>query len=299
MSMLLERFLEHLRYEKRCSVHTVAAYGRDLGRFAGYLQEQGVERLEDADDQLVRLWAMSLMESGENPRTVNRRMSAARGFFRFARTTGSVVSDPTALIEAARTPKRLPEYVEEQRMERLFVQDWPAGPTGAMHRTMMELFYGTGMRLAELVGLRVGDVDLHGRTLRVLGKRNKERVLPLGDTLLGELKDYLALRAGQGGGLVADAPLLVGQGGEPLGRRTVQRLVQKYLGGVTSQQKRSPHVLRHTFATHLLEHGADLNAVKELLGHASLAATQVYTHNTVDKLKRVHAQAHPRGARRA
>ncbi len=297
--MLLERFLDHLTYEKRSSAHTVAAYRRDLERFATYLKQQGVQHIEEADDQLVRLWMMTLMEVGESPRTVNRRLSAVRGFFRFARVTGTVSSDPTALLEAPKTPKRLPEFVEEQRMGRLFDLEWPEGFTDATHQAVLELFYGTGMRLAELVGLKVGDLDDHTRTIRVLGKRNKERVLPLGDALLDSLRHYQTARTAQFGAPSIDAPLLVGKSGEPLSRRSVQRLVAHYLGGVTSQRKRSPHVLRHTFATHMLEHGADLNAVKELLGHASLAATQVYTHNTVEKLKRVHAQAHPRGARRA
>ncbi len=298
--MLLPRFLDHLTYEKRYSAHTVAAYRGDLEQFATYLGEQGVPQIEQCDDQLVRLWVMNLMEQGESPRTVNRRMSALRSFFRFARITGTVATDPTALLEAQKTAKRLPEFVEEKRMGRLFDElEWPAGYDGALHRVVMELLYGTGMRLAELIGLHVGDLDDHSRTLRVLGKRNKERILPIGDALLRTVQHYQAARSTQFGTPALDAPLLVGKGGEPLARRSVQRLVAHYLGGVTSQRKRSPHVLRHTFATHMLEHGADLNAVKELLGHAGLAATQVYTHNTVEKLKRVHAQAHPRGARRA
>jgi integrase/recombinase XerC len=151
------------------------------------------------------------------------------------------------------------------------------------------------MRLAELLGLRVGDVDTHAGTVKVLGKRNKERIVPVGDELLQRLQAYLLLREAMPGGSSPGAPLLVGDSGRPLARRTVQRLVVHYLGGVTTQRKRSPHVLRHTFATHMLEHGADLNAVKEILGHAGLAATQVYTHNTVEKLRNVHAKAHPRG----
>lgn len=256
------------------------AYGRrlwsqNLGRFAGYLKGQGVgaRRFNDPIGPTLGHEPDGVGRKPPNGQSANERRPWVLPFRPHHRLCGL---RPHSIDRGGAHPQELPEYVEEQRMERLFVQDWPAGPTGAMHRTVMELFYGTGMRLAELVGLRVGDVDLHGRTLRVLGKRNKERVLPLGDTLLGELKDYLALRAGQGEVLMADAPLLVGQGGEPLGRRTVQHLVQKYLGGVTSQQKRSPHVLRHTFATHLLEHGADLNAVKELLGHASFGLPGVH-----------------------
>lgn len=298
--MLIDRYLEHLTYEKRYSPHTVSAYRRDLEQFGAYLAEQGVAAVEGADDKLVRLWMMNALERGESPRTVNRRLSALRGFYRFARLTGSTTAEPTELIEPPKTPKRLPEFVEERRMAELFAQQaWPEGFKGELDHLVMELLYGTGMRLAELIGLRVGDFDRHTRSLRVLGKRNKERIIPVGDTLVNALGSYQRSREALFGAAAIGAPLLVTAKGEPLARGSVQRLVAHYLGGVTSQRKRSPHVLRHTFATHMLEHGADLNAVKEILGHASLAATQVYTHNTVEKLKKVHAQAHPRGGRRA
>lgn len=298
--MLVDRYLEHLTYEKRYSAHTVAAYRRDLEQFGAYLAEQAAGAVEAADHKLVRLWMMNALERGESPRTVNRRLSALRGFYRFARLTGSTHTDPTALIEPPKTPVRLPEFVEERRMDELFERmALPEGYKGELDRLVMELFYGTGMRLAELIGLRVGDFDRHTRSLKVLGKRNKERIIPMGDELVKSLNSYQRSREALFGVASIDAPLLVSVKGEPLARWSVQHLVGHYLGGVTSQRKKSPHVLRHTFATHMLEHGADLNAVKEILGHASLAATQVYTHNTVEKLKKVHAQAHPRGGRRA
>lgn len=292
--MLLDRYLEHLAYEKRASAHTVAAYRADLQLFADHLKQEGIASIEQADGDLVRYWVMARMESGESPRTLNRRLSAIRGFFRFARQVGAVASDPTALVDPPKTAKRLPEFVEETRMDRLFGSDSNA-TMKEEDRLVLELLYGTGMRLAELIGLKVGDLDSSQGTLRLLGKRSKERIVPIPPALVEGLKAHLARR---GTALGMDAPLLVGPQGKPLARRSVQRLVQRYLGTVTSQQKRSPHVLRHTFATHMLDRGADLNAVKELLGHAGLAATQVYTHNTADKLKKVHAQAHPRGGRR-
>ena len=294
--MLLDRFVDHLTYEKRYSAHTVSAYQRDLKQFAAFLKEFGVNEPEKATDKVVRMWMMRLMEEDTGPRSVNRKLSSLRSFFRFARIIGAVTIDPTALIDPPKTPKRLPEFVEEQRLECMFDDlKWPEGFKGMTDRLILELLYGTGMRLAELIKLKVGDIDLGANSLRVLGKRNKERILPLGDDLTKNIANYLKKRTVLFGGARGADGLLIDKNGEPLARRTVQRLVTHYLSGVTSQKKRSPHVLRHTFATHMLEHGADLNAVKEILGHANLAATQVYTHNTVEKLRKVHAQAHPRG----
>lgn len=297
--MLLDRYLEHLAFEKRSSPHTVAAYRRDLAQFQQFLEGEGVAVLEEADDQMVRAWVMGLMERKESPRTVSRRLSALRGLFRFAHRVGAIHADPMSLVEAPKVPQRLPEFVESSGMRRLFSDmGWAPGFKGSSDRLVLEVLYGTGMRLAELLGMRVSDFDRHTGTLRVLGKRNKERILPVPAPLMSLFVEHLALRVALQGSPAGDSPLLVNEAGKPLSRRGVQRLVSHYLGGVTSQRKRSPHVLRHTFATHMLENGADLNAVKELLGHAGLAATQVYTHNTVEKLKRVHAQAHPRGGRR-
>ncbi|HEY0977898.1 MAG TPA: tyrosine-type recombinase/integrase [Flavobacteriales bacterium] len=298
--MPIDRFLEYLAYEKRSSPLTVEAYRSDLAQFTDWLKaEVGLSGPEEANDKAVRGWMMHLLSGGTGPRSVNRKLSALRAYYRFGRRVGAVTADPTELLEPPRTPKRLPEYVEEVRMDRLLNDlTWPEGFTGLRDRTIVELLYGTGMRLAELVGLVPDDIDLRRRTVRVLGKRNKERIIPLADPLVELIRTYLHEREPlilEGTG---HSPLLVKPSGEPLPRRAVQTLVTRYLGTVTTQRKRSPHVLRHTFATHLLEHGADLNAVKELLGHAGLAATQVYTHNTVEKLKKAHQQAHPRGGSR-
>ncbi|MBK8339116.1 MAG: tyrosine-type recombinase/integrase [Flavobacteriales bacterium] len=295
--MLTERFLDHLAYEKRCSPHTQTAYRRDLAQFSEHLQKHtGQPALGSADARAVRGWVMNLLDGGMAARSVNRKLSALRAFYKFARTVGAVSADPTELIDPPKTPGRLPEFIPEREVERMFASVAEGIPASdPLERLVLELFYGTGIRLAELVGLELNAVDLHRRTIRVLGKRNKERIIPIGEGLSDAIAFYLSVRPVWMRTAAGAEPLLLGRTGKPLARRSVQRLVARALGRVTTRTKRSPHVLRHTFATHMLEHGADLNAVKELLGHAGLAATQVYTHNTVEKLRKVHAQAHPRG----
>lgn len=296
--MLLDRFLEYLAHERRFSPLTVAAYGADLRLLLKYLNEQGVARFEDCDDGQVRYWVMGRMESGDSPRTVSRRLSSVRGLFKYARQVGALTHDPTELIEGPKHPERLPEFVEKVRMDEVFCRERSINVHSALEDLVLEMLYGTGIRLAELVGLNWCDVDRSSGTVRVLGKRNKERLIPLGHAVLEALRQYETQCESRFEEMSANAPLLIGAKGQRLSRSTIQRIVRRRLGEVTTQGKRSPHVLRHTFATHMLDRGADLTAVKELLGHAGLAATQVYTHNSADRLKRAHEKAHPRGSRR-
>lgn len=290
--MSVPSFLDHLNHERRCSQHTVQAYARDLKQFTGFLLEHGAkDDLLGATQLEVRSWVVSLMQKGISPRSVRRKLSSLRSYYRFAREAGLVDEDPTAMIEPPKVPQRLPEFVDEHRMESLFEEvDFPDGYKGLFDRTVLELLYGTGIRLAELLSIKLEDLDLDTASLKVTGKRNKQRLIPLSFQLVNQLETYLEQR-------IADDShmLLISEHGRPPSRSLIQRRVGSYLGTVSTQSKRSPHVLRHSFATHLLDNGADLNAVKEILGHADLSATQVYTHNSIEKLKRVHAQAHPRG----
>lgn len=293
--MLIDRYLEHLAHERRSSPHTVAAYRSDLEALGAYLRESGTQALEHADDQQLRYWVMQRIEAGESARTMGRRLSAVRGFFRFAREVGAVATDPTDLIDAPKQPKRLPEFIAEDSMAEAFRTAASDDPKREAEDLVLELLYCTGMRLTELLNLKAHDLDQGASTLRLLGKRNKERIVPIPEALAMRLVKHRAMHPSG----PPESPLLLQPNGRPFSRSGVQRLVRRRLGEVTTQGKRSPHVLRHTFATHMLNRGADLNAVKEILGHASLAATQVYTHNTAEKLKKAHAQAHPRGGRRA
>ncbi len=296
MERSIKDFLEYLSKERRMSPHTVAAYASDLATFSTFM-EQHLDRTEpeQIDHHDVRSWVISTLEDdGLLPQTVNRRLSCLRSYFKYLRSVDVISSDPMSKVTALRSKKSLPLFIDQSRMEQLLSSvDFGSGFAGLRDRVIIELLYNTGMRRAELIGLTVPDVDLYSGQLKVMGKRSKERMIPFGPHLGTVLKRYLTERAE----LVAGAEnpaLIVRDNGLQVNESFVYQKVNKYLRLVTTVGKRSPHVLRHTFATHMLNNGADINAVKELLGHAGLAATQIYTHNTIDKLKRIHQQAHPR-----
>jgi len=288
-----QRFLAYLQYEKRYSSHTITAYRIDLDQFFEYLNQQySIADIPEVTHPMIRSWLVNRMEHGIGTRSVNRKLTTLKSFYKYLLREGIVEINPMKKITSPKISKRLPVFVEKDKMELLldhvvFGEGYPA----VRDKLILEMFYSTGMRLSELVSLKETDIDFHQHTLKVLGKRNKERLIPFSNKFDVMLIVYLTAKKKSFG---EDNNLFLTDRGKPVYPRMVYRIVTRYLGEVTTLEKKSPHVLRHTFATHLLNNGAELNAVKELLGHANLAATQVYTHNTIDKLKRIYKQAHPK-----
>ena len=296
MEESIAKFLDYLNYEKRSSEHTVTAYEGDLAQFEQYMKENfsGTKVLE-AEPLMVRAWMMELIEGGDSARTVNRKVSALRAFFRYHVKLKNVTVNPMEAVSSPKIQKRLPQFVEEGDMENLFSEDlFEDTFEGWRDRLIFELFYATGMRLSELTNIRRNDIDLYACTVKVLGKRNKERIIPFSPRLKDVILKYFSLFDEKYPEIPKNYYIFVAPNCNKIYPKAVYRIVRKYLDLVTTIDKRSPHVLRHTFATHLLNHGADINAIKEILGHASLAATQVYTHNSIEKLKNIYNQAHPR-----
>ncbi len=290
----MESFLKYIRLERRYSAKTVRSYQIDLGQFSAFLLHTYDEgHPEQASFPMIRSWIVSLVEQKLDASSINRKIACLRSYYKFLLRQGTLTKNPTTKVTLLKTPKRLPHFVKEGDM----VTVLDGQPTGHTHealrdRLILEFLYGTGMRLSELIGLRDTHINLREGTVKVLGKRNKERIIPFPDSLGELIKNYRSARDRE----VEKKPhgqLLVTDTGEPLYPMWVQRLVKKKLAQA-GVEKKSPHVLRHTYATHLLDKGAEINAVKDLLGHSSLAATQVYTHNSMEKLKKVFEQAHPK-----
>ncbi|UYZ58828.1 tyrosine-type recombinase/integrase [Hymenobacter latericus] len=294
----MEAFFDYLRFERRYSPHTVLSYQTDLRQFQDYLLH--TYELQDAtaaDHTLIRSWIVTLMEQQRDPRTVNRKIACLRSYYKFLLRTGHIGRNPMLRITPPKTSKKLPDFVPEQSLNQLLDSfEFEDSFAGIRDQLMLEMLYGTGIRLSELIGIAHADVSLPARTVRVTGKGNKQRVVPLNPSLIGVIENYIARKTSEFGPADnATAPLLVTDKGKPLYPQLVYRTVKHYLGQITSAPgQQHPHVLRHSFATHLLGKGADLNAIKELLGHANLAATQVYTHLSIDKLKAVFEKAHPK-----
>lgn len=295
--MNYQDFIDYLQYEKRVSPHTVTAYERDLSQFFSFLQEKlEINQLPDVHTEDIRSWIISLLEDESlQAKSVNRKISAVRAFYRYKLKIKELTTNPTLSIHAPNIPKKLPQYVDAKDMEHLF-SDVPFEDSfeGVRDRTILELFYATGMRLSELLNIKTQDIHLQDNTVKVLGKRNKERIIPFGNKLSELLTIYLGYLEKKFVEGTKNNYIFVTAKGEQLYPKAVYRIVRKYLDMVTTIDKRSPHVIRHTFATHMLNNGADLNAIKTILGHSSLASTQVYTHNSIEQLKSIYNQAHPR-----
>jgi integrase/recombinase XerC len=294
--MLKDRFVQFLEFEKRSSPHTLVAYRQDLEQFVVFLsQTYNLSNIELADHQMVRSWFVSLIEDGMTPRTITRKMSSLRSFYRFAKANGFTGNNPMLKVSAPKIAKRLPEFVEQEKMELLVTfSDMKDKHITLRDQVILLIFYSTGIRLSELINLKIEDIDLIKGTLKVLGKRDKERIVPIGDKVIEQLKRYISERPEIVLSENKSSLLFVSSHGYKLYPRLVYRIVHNWLTKVSTREKLSPHILRHTFATHMLDNGADLNAIKDILGHSSLAATQVYTHNSITKLKSVYKQAHPR-----
>lgn len=293
---MLFSFVNYLEHEKRASPHTVLAYKRDLGQFSDFLQLSfGLEQIEDADHSEIRAWIIDLVEQKLSPVTINRKIATLRSFYKFLLQGGKINADPTFKLNALKTPKRLPEFIQEENINRILEdQQYSSDFEGQRDKMVLEFLYLTGVRLSELIQLKWGDIDFHNGSIKVLGKRKKERVIPIAPGLKRNLLVYQKVYEETFTNIDHHHHFIVSTHREPVYPMKIYRIVRKYLDLFAHTSKRSPHLLRHTFATHLLNKGADLNAVKDLLGHTSLAATQVYTHNTMEKLKAVFDLAHPK-----
>lgn len=288
---VLEDFKNYLLTEKRVSEHTITAYINDLNQFLNFTSITTISELKEVNHQLIRSWIVELIESNIDKRSVNRKLSTLRSFYKWAQKQSLVENNPMLKVQGPKQEKRLPSFAKQSEMsiektEAMFGQDFD----GIRDHLIVEMFYQTGIRLTELIELKQKDVSL--RNIKVLGKRNKERIIPITDGLNVLIQKYLAFKSQMG---LDSIYFYVLQNGNKLYPKLVYRKINYYLGSVTNLDKKSPHVLRHTFATHMLNNGAGLETLKDLLGHANLSATQVYTHNSFAQLNNIYSQAHPRG----
>ncbi|MCP4459099.1 MAG: tyrosine-type recombinase/integrase [Cytophagales bacterium] len=290
---MVESFIKYLQLEKRFSPHTITAYSKDLQQFSEFLAATfEISKIEKAEHPHLRSWVVHLMDTGVASRTVNRKIVSLKSFYKFLQRREFIEVNPASRLKSLRVPKDLANFVKESEMDNLLDHlTFKDNFSGQRDKLLLEMLYATGMRLSELIGLRNESINYYEKTVKVLGKRNKERIIPLHQEVIDQVEKYKQLKSDVSG---KSDKLLTTNSGNDLYPQFVYKTVKNYLTQVTTLSKRSPHVLRHTFATHLLNKGADLNAVKDLLGHASLASTQVYTHNSIKKLKAVFDQAHPK-----
>lgn len=289
----VDEFLSYLNLQKRFSPLTTKNYAVDLKQFFNFLNQEVYDsRLTEISYQHVRSFIASLIDKKKSTVSVNRKISCLKSFFKFALKNNLISNNPMQKIQGPKTPKRLPVFIDENQIDKIFNQlKFDSGFEGIRNKLLIDVLYQTGLRRAELINLKETDLDLISLQLKVLGKRNKERIIPFSIHLKRSIQEYL--NAKQENNLI-NSFLFVNLKNIQLSPQALTKIVSEILSEVTTNKKKSPHVLRHTFATHLLNRGADINAVKELLGHANLSATQIYTHNTIEKLKKSYNQAHPR-----
>lgn len=291
---MIKEFLDYLRFERNYSPRTIDSYGEDLHEFERYFRNLDCHlSWETVDADVIRDWMGSMMDRGNTARSVNRRLSALRSLFRFALSHGLVDKDPAHLITGPKADKPLPYFLREKDMDRLLEpQMWTDSYIDVLARTLIIVFYETGIRLSELTGLDDDDVNFVNSNIKVTGKRNKQRIIPFGKELADALHDYMDRRDREITRLTDG--LFLDKKGKRISNEKVRQLVEVNLAKVTTMKKRSPHVLRHTFATAMLNHNAELESVSKLLGHASIATTEIYTHTTFEQLKKEYKSAHPR-----
>jgi integrase/recombinase XerC len=291
--MVLTDFLKYLQYEKRYSKHTLIAYENDISQYQSFLAQIDQTFLT-ATHKDIRLWMISLMDNQVEARSVNRKISSIRSLYKFFLKEGVVTENPVIKVQSPKVAKKLPVFISDEKMDTLLDSDvFPDTFEGIRDKLVIELLFATGIRLNELLTLKQRDFLPTEKTIKVLGKRNKERIIPLNISVLNCLDFYLAAKKAQGFEEQNEA-LIVTTKGLVAYPKLIYRIVRKYLEIISTQSKKSPHILRHSFATSLLNKGADINAIKDLLGHANLAATQVYTHNSIERLKSIYKQAHPK-----
>jgi len=297
--MSIDAFLNYIRYEKRYSVNTYIAYQKDLEQFFSFLDENFKEvqiNPENISHQMIRLWLSNLIESGVETRSANRKLSALKTFFKFLLKEKLIKQNPMQKIISPKMSKKITPYIEEENLlEMLEAEEAAEGYYKTRNYLILEILYETGIRLSELIQLKYEDIDFHNLTIKVLGKRNKERIIPITILLKEKIIKYIELKENENITTKETSNyLFLTKKGKKIYPKFVYRIVLYYLSKITTNKKKSPHVLRHTFATHMLNNGADLNAIKEILGHSNLSATQVYSHNSINKLKNIYKQAHPR-----